>query len=223
MRRTCLSVTSVSSVITSVCVCYYSGTRTRVGVQMPSRLHEVLKAGRVHQEATNRGGWSTPAYGTPEYYANQEELRREQAEYREELNRRNARGNEALVDLLNRMRMETLSIADQGSQGYMTVNLPQLAHVPEMTPGRYKFTPELAEALANSAAHIVSYKLNTTNTRDPYLMVNERMDHGQFTRPSPGHDYGWDEGFTRQGRGASSGRREAPRGLSREPSDDLFS
>jgi len=189
--------------------------------KMPSRLHEVLEAGRVHREATKRGGGSN-AYGTPEY---EEELRREQAEqieHLQELHRRNARGNEALVDLLNRMRMETLSIADQGPRDYMTVNLPQLAFVPDMTPGRYKLTPELAEALANSASHIVSYKLNTTNPSDPYLMVNERMDHGQFSRPSPGHDYGWDDGFTRQGRGASADRREAPRALSREPSDDLY-
>lgn len=136
----------------------------------------------------------------------QEELRRQEIARVAELRARDERGNEALVALLNRMRT--------ASPGSMTVQLPQLALVPGMTTGRYELTPELAEALANSGAHIVTYKLNTTNPRDPYLMVNERMDHGQFSRPSPGHNYGWDEG---------SRSREAPPVPSRELSEDPFS
>ena len=135
----------------------------------------------------------------------QEELQRNIARVAE-LRARDERGNDALVALLNRMRTP--------SPGSMTVQLPQLGFVPGMTPGRYELTPELAEALANSGAHIVTYKLNTTNPRDPYLMVNERMDHGQFSRPSPGHNYGWDEGPR---------SREAPPVLSRELSEDLYS
>lgn len=136
----------------------------------------------------------------------QEELRRQEIARVAELRARDERGNEALVALLNRMRT--------ASPGSMTVQLPQLSLVPGMTPGRYELTPELAEALANSGAHIVTYKLNTTNPRDPYLMVNEGMDHGQFTRPSPGHNYGWDEGPRSRG---------VPPGLSRELSEDLYS
>ncbi len=144
----------------------------------------------------------------------QEELQRQEIARVAELRARDERGNDELVLLLNRMRMANLGLADQGLQDYMTVNLPRLALVPDMTPGRYKLTPELAEALANSGAHIVTYKLNTTNPRDPYLMVNEGMDHGQFTRESPGHTYGWDES-------PLSRRRQAS--LPRAPSEDLFS
>ena len=144
----------------------------------------------------------------------QEELQRQEIARVAELRARDERGNDALVALLNRMRVANLSLVDQGFQDRMTVKLPRLGLVPGMTPGRYELTPELAEALANSGAHIVTYKLNTTNPHDPYLMVNERMDHGQFTHPSPGHNYGWDEGPRSRG---------APPGPSRELSEDLFS
>jgi hypothetical protein len=209
-----------------------------------SRLQAVLEAGRAHRQVKKTGwGGIEPhprghapnpyPHGTPEH----EEVQRQQIEaqraYRAQVVASEKQGNRELLELLARMSMESLSLADQGPQGCMTVNLSQLAYVPRMRPGRYRFTAELAMALSKSAAHIVSYKLNLeplTHGQAPYLMVNERDDIYEFTR---GHmngrdqERGWDQGWPPEGSGeASSNRGGAPRAVSRQPSDysdDLYS
>ena len=210
---------------------------------MPSRLQGVLEAGRAHREAKTGWGGIHPhprgqapnpySHGTPEYAEVERQQIEAQRAYRERVVASEQEGNRELLELLTRMSMESLSLADQGPQGYMTVNLPQLAFVPGMRPGRYRFTPELAVALSKSASHIVSYKLNleplVAHGQAPYLMVNERDDFFDFTR---GHrngrdqDRGWDQGWPpADGGGASSNLRGAPPAVAREPSsdsDDLY-
>ncbi len=197
---------------------------------MSARLQTVLEAGRAHRQ-TKKTGWggiephprghaqNPYSHGTPEH----EEVQRQQIEarraYRAQVVANEQQGNRELLELLARMSMESLSLADQGPQGYMTVNLPQLAHVPGMRPGRYKFTPELAVALSKSASHIVSYKLNLeplTYGQAPYLMVNEGDDIYEFTRGymhGREQERGWDQGWPREG-------SSAPRADSGEPSSD---
>ena len=207
---------------------------------MASRLRDVLEAGRARREATTGWGGIHPhprhepnpySHGTPEHAEVDRQQIEAQNAYRERVVASEQQGNRELLELLTRMSMEGLSLADQGPQGFMTVYLPQLAFVPGMRPGRYKFTPELAVALSKSASHIVSYKLNlepVAHGQAPYLMVNERDDFFDFTRGylnGRDQDRGWDQGWSPPD-ASSSGRGGAPMAVSREPSgdsDDLYS